>query len=80
MFTEPTLRKASDIDLKRIEFVEHKIYESLHMTLNLIHTRFQPFRNKFSPKVSAIQSNMNIHDTCNVEERNIKRHGYLSCN
>ena len=51
----------------------------LHYSLDLIHTRFIAFRNKHSPKVAAVQSNMNIHKPTTDEQRAVEKRGYLSC-
>ena len=51
----------------------------LHCSLNLIHTRFIAFYNKYSPKVAAVQSNMNIHAPATDKEREVEKRGYLNC-
>ena len=68
-----------DEDENNLEVLEQKVYSILHCSLNLIHTRFIAFRNKHSPKVAVVQSNMNIHEPATKEEREVERMGYLSC-
>ena len=60
IFKEPKVKKASDDDLGNIQLLESKVYGLMSLSMELIHTRFVALRNKQSPKVSAIKSNMNM--------------------
>ena len=77
--TEPAAKKAEDGVVKNLEILEYKIYTLLRCNLELIHTRFVSFRNKQSPKVAAVQSNMNIHSPATKVEKYVENKVFLSC-
>jgi len=76
---EPTVKKATSKDLENIHVLENKVYDLMSLSMDLIHTRFIPLRNKHSPKVSAISSNMNMVVAPSKEEQNLEKKGFLSC-
>ena len=45
----------------------------------MIHNRFSPIRNKYSPKVAVIQSNLDYHSDNNKLENEVEAKGYLNC-
>ena len=49
------------------------------LSLSLIHTRFVPFRNKHSPKVDAIRSEVNMSPPAGEEEHYLTEKGFISC-
>ena len=65
--------------MENLDILEKKVYDLLCSSLELIHTRFVAFRNKQSPKVAAVQSNMNIHTTKSQNEKYVENQGFLSC-
>ena len=65
--------------MENIDILEKKVYDLLCCSLELIHKRFIAFRNKQSPKVAAVQSNMNIHTTKSKNEKYVENQGFLSC-
>ena len=64
------MKKANETDLKQIDELKQKVYTLLDLSLDLIHTRFVPFRNKHSPKVSAISK------AATKKEHNIEKRGF----
>ena len=58
---------------------KYKVYDLMSLSMDLIHTRFVPLRNKYSPKVTAISSNMNMVVAPSKEEQNLEKKGFLSC-
>ena len=76
---EPSAKKAANDDTDKLELLEKKVYSLIHCSLELIHTRFVAFRNKQSPKVSAVQSNMNIHSHTTNIVKEVENKGFLSC-
>ena len=58
--------------------LENKVYSLILCSLELIHTRFVAFRNKQSPKVSAVQRNLNIHSHTNKVIKEVENKGFLS--
>ena len=45
----------------------------------MIHNRFSPIRNKYSPKVAVIQSNLDYHPDNNKLENEVEAKVYLNC-
>ena len=55
------------------------MYSLIHCSLELTHNHFVAFRNKQSLKVSAVQSNMNIHSHTNKVVREVENKDFLGC-
>ena len=73
LFEEPTVKKATSDDLENIHVLENKVYYLMSLSMDLIHKRFVPLRNKHSPKVSAISDNMNMVVAASNEEQNLEK-------
>ena len=78
-FSEPSCKTAPVNDTEGLNLLESKIYDFLNLGLNLVHNRFLPFRNKYSPKVSFIQSNIDYHPDNNHVEKEVEMKGCLNC-
>ena len=77
--SEPTHKKASEMHITEVQKLEEKIYNLLYSSLLMINNRFTPFRNKYSPKVAIIQSNVDYHPGNSQLEDAVETKGYLNC-
>ena len=59
-----------------MDLVLVKVYEVLSSGLHLINNCFLPFRKKYSPKISAVQSNIDYHPDNNVVEKEVEMQGF----
>ena len=77
-FSEPTYKNASEVDLENLKNFEKKLYHILNASLEMINNRFISMRNKISPKVAAIQSNVDFNPGNTDLENEVEMKGYLN--
>ena len=77
--TEPTYKKASNVDTELLDKLQEKIYHILNLSIDMINNRFIQLRKKLSPKVATIQSNIDFHPNNTQLENGVETKGYLNC-
>ena len=67
--------------MNKLILLEHKVYKYkiLEISLHLVHNCFLPFCNKYSNKISVIQSNMDIHFKNGHRVKFVEKKDYLNC-
>ena len=79
VFSEPASKKEPVDKNETLSQLKSKVYQFLKTCLEMVNVHFLPMHNKYSPKVSVVQSNLGYHPDNSDIEREVEMKGYLNC-